>query len=96
VKVSEEGAFVITGYTERSADPAIAVAEMKDGVLRPAGMVKFGLGGKELWQRLEGLRAGPSTRSGLVPVRLELVAGVRYFGRYRNGWVRDGALLSVG
>jgi hypothetical protein len=24
-----------------------------------------------------------------------LVASVRYFGRYRTGWVRDGVLLSI-
>jgi len=93
VKVSEEGAFVITGYIERDA---LAVAEMKSGVLLPAGMVKFGLGGKELWQRLDGLRIGPSARSGIVRVRPELVAAVRYFGRYRTGWIRDGVLLRVG
>jgi hypothetical protein len=28
-------------------------------------------------------------------VRPELVAGVKYFGRYRGGWIRDGVLLSV-
>jgi bifunctional non-homologous end joining protein LigD len=93
-KVSEEGAFVITGFVK--SREAVAVAEMRDGVLVPAGMVKFGLGGKELWRRLEGLRSGPPTRSGLVPVRLELVAGVRYFGRYRTGAIRDGVLLRVG
>src|SRR5215469_1329710 len=82
-KVSEEGAFVITGYIERDA---VAVAEMKNGVLVPGGMVKFGLAGKDLWQRLDALRIGPSTRSGLVRVRPELVAAVRYFGRYRTGW----------
>ena len=65
-------------------------------VLAPAGLVKFGLSGKDLWQRLEGLRTGSGTRSGIVPVRLELVAGVRYFGRYRTGWIRDGVLLSIG
>jgi hypothetical protein len=84
---------VITGYTERSAEPGIAVAELQDGVLVPVGMVKFGLGNKALWQLLEVLRRGPSTRSGLVPVRPELVAAVRYFGRYRTGWIRDGVLL---
>jgi hypothetical protein len=46
---------------------------------------------------LDPLRDGPSTRSGMVPVRPELVAGVRYFGRYRTGGgVRDSVLLSVG
>jgi hypothetical protein len=58
--------------------------------------VKFGLAGKGLWEQLDQLRAGPATRSGLVPVRPELVAGVRYFGRYRSGAIRDGVLLSVG
>jgi len=61
-----------------------------------AGLVKFGSGGKDLWQRFDRLRAGPSARSGLVRVRPELVAVVRYFGRYRTGWIRDGVLLSVG
>jgi len=92
-KVREEGAFVITGYIEREA---LAVAELRDGVLVPARLVKFGLAGKGLWRRLDPLRTGPSTRSGMVPVRPELVAGVRYFGRYRTGWIRDGVLLSIG
>ena len=38
--------------------------------------------------------SGPETRSGLIPVRPELVTEVRYFGRYRGGWMRDGVLLS--
>jgi hypothetical protein len=84
---------VITGYIERDA---VAVAELKDGVLVPVGLVKFGLAGKGLWRRLDPLRDGPSTRSGMIPVRPELVAAVRYFGRYRTGWIRDGVLLSVG
>ena len=93
-KVSEIGGFVITGYIEGEA---VAVAELRDGgVLVPVGLVKFGLAGKELWHRLERLRSGPETRSGLIPVRPELVAGVKFFGRYRGGWIRDGALLSVG
>lgn len=50
----------------------------------------------EAWQRLDWLRAGPESRSGLIPVRPELVAAVRYFGRYRTGWICDGVLLSVG
>jgi hypothetical protein len=66
-------------------------------VLAPAGLVKCGLAGKGLWRGLDPLRAGPETRSGMVPVRPELVAGVRYFGRYRTGgWIRDGVLLSIG
>ena len=93
VKVSETAAFVITGYIEREA---VAVAEQRDGELVPVGLVKFGLAGKDLWSRLDPLRAGPATRSGIVPVRPELVAGVKFFGRYRSGAIRDGVLLSIG
>jgi len=39
--------------------------------------------------------SGPKTRSGLIPVRPELVTEVRYFRRYRGGWIRDGVLLSA-
>jgi len=70
---------VITGYIEREA---IAVAGLRDGVLVP--LVKFGLVAKGLWRRLDQLRTGPSMRSGLVPVRPELVAGVKFFGRYQK------------
>jgi hypothetical protein len=28
-------------------------------------------------------------------MRPELVVEIRYFGRYRSGWLRDGVLLSV-
>jgi len=65
-------------------------------VLALAGLVKFGLGGKDLWERLDRLRAGPETRSGIVPARPELIAAVRYFGRYRTGRIRDAVLLPVG
>jgi len=54
------------------------------------------LAGKGLWRRPDQLRAGPSARSGIIPVRPELVAAVRYFGRYRSGAIRDSVLLSVG
>lgn len=92
-KVSETAAFVITGYIEREA---VAVAELRDDALVPVGLVKFGLAGKGLWPRLERRRAGPASRAGIIPVRPELVAGVRFFGRYHSGWIRDGVLLSVG
>jgi bifunctional non-homologous end joining protein LigD len=92
-KVSETAAFVITGYIEREA---VAVAEWRKGALVPAGLVKFGLAGRDLWSRLDRLRAGPAGRSGVVPVRPELAAGVKFFGRYRSGAIRDGVLLSVG
>jgi hypothetical protein len=30
-----------------------------------------------------------------VPVRPELVVDVKFFGRYKAGWTRDGVLLQV-
>jgi hypothetical protein len=65
--------FVITGFVPRET---VAVVELRNSVLVPVGQVKmkFGLTGKEPWQRLERLRAGPESRSSLTPVRLELVA----------------------
>jgi hypothetical protein len=65
-KVSETGAFVITGYIEYEA---VAVADCATGELVPAGLVKFGLAGKGLWEQFAPLRAEPTIRSGLVPVR---------------------------
>ena len=93
VKIGETAAFVITGYIEREA---VAVAERRDGELVPAGTVKFGLAGKDLWQRLGPLRAGPATRTGVVPVRPELVAGSNSSGataraRSATGAARRGA-----
>jgi hypothetical protein len=43
---------------------------------------------KDLWALLERLRAGPEIRSGLLPVCPELVAGAKFFGRYRTGFLR--------
>lgn len=46
-----------------------------------------------------GLPGGASSRparKGYIPVRPELVAEVKFFGRYHRGWIRDGVLLSVG
>ena len=45
-----------------------------------AALVKFGLAGKELWERLYRLRAGPAIRYGLALVRPELIAGVKFGG----------------
>jgi hypothetical protein len=77
---------VITGFIEREA---VAVTELarRCASAGRAGEVRPRPG---LWLRLDRLRVG----AGVVPVRL--VAGVRYFGRYRTSWIRDGVLLSVG
>jgi hypothetical protein len=81
-------AFVVTDYIEGEA---IAVTELarRCASAGRAGEVWPRPG---LWPRLDRLRVG----AGVVPVRPELVAGVRYFGRYRTSWIRDGVLLSVG
>jgi hypothetical protein len=68
--------------------------ETFDGVLRPAGQVRFGFAGKGLWHLLDELRSDPP-RKGFVPVRPGLAATVKYFGRYKAGWIRDGVLLSL-
>jgi hypothetical protein len=84
---------VITGFVERKA---VAVAEWCEGELVPrrAGQVRpcpqgfvAEAGPAARW---------PSAALGHVPVRPELVAGVKFFGRYRSGAIRDGVLLSIG
>jgi bifunctional non-homologous end joining protein LigD len=98
VKVFETGRFVITGFAELGDGriEAIYVAEDRDEELVPVGTVQFGLGYKGLWHQLDQLRDGLPARKGFVPVRPELQALVKFFGRYRAGWIRDGVLLSVG
>jgi ATP-dependent DNA ligase len=98
VKVFETGRFVITGFAELGEGriEAIYVAEDRDEALVPVGTVQFGLGYKGLWHRLDRLRDGLPARKGFVPVRPELQALVKFFGRYRAGWIRDGVLLGIG
>lgn len=88
---------MVTGFSELGPGrlEAVHVAEARDGQLVPAGQVKFGLAGKALGHRLDQLRDGLPARKGFVPVRPELVAEVKFSGRYRAGWIRDGVLLSV-
>jgi bifunctional non-homologous end joining protein LigD len=74
---------------------ALYIAEARAGKLVPAGTVKFGLAGKGLRQRLDALHLGLSSRSGFVPVRPKLVVRVKFFGRYKAGYIRDGVVLSV-
>jgi len=40
------------------------------------------------------LRDGP-VRNGIVPVPPQLQVRVKYFGRYRRGFIRDGVILLV-
>src|SRR5216110_3291913 len=59
-KCSETGVFAITGFSELKLD-AVYVAEEGDGVLCPAGQVRFFVG-KGLWHLLNERRAGPLKR----------------------------------
>jgi bifunctional non-homologous end joining protein LigD len=95
-KVFETGRFVITGFSELGEGrlEAVYVAEVRDGTLVPAGQVQFGLAGKGLWHRLDRLRDGLSSRKGFIPVRPELIAEVKFFGRIGRGFIRDGVLMA--
>ena len=87
--------FAITGFSELSDGKldAVYVAEAGDGVLCPAGQVRFFVG-KGLWHLLNERRVAPPKR-GIVPVRLGLVADIKFFGRHKRGSIRDGVILSV-
>ena len=95
-KCSETGVFAITGFSELGEGrlDAVYVAEARDGVLYPAGQVRFGFAGKGLWHLLNQRRAGPAMR-GIAPVWLGLVADIKFFGRHKGGPIRDGVILSV-
>ena len=95
-KCSETGVFAITGFSELSEGrlDAVYLAEARDGVLYPAGQVRFGFAGKGLWHLLNERRAGPARKS-IVPVRLGLVADIKFFGRHKGGSILDGVILSV-
>jgi hypothetical protein len=58
--------------------------------------MKFGLGGTGSVVAVRPIARRSRDRSGVVPVRHELVAVVQFFGRYRTGAIRDGVLPSVG
>jgi hypothetical protein len=60
-----------------------------------AGQVRFGFAGKGLWSELDRLRAGPS-RKGVVPIEPVLRASIKFFGRDKGGFIRDGVLLTLG
>jgi bifunctional non-homologous end joining protein LigD len=95
-KCHEIGRFVITGFEELGPGrlEAVYVAEEIAGKLVPAGQVRFGFAGKGLWSALDALRSGP-TRKRFVPVEPTLSADIKFFGRYKAGWIRDGVILSL-
>lgn len=72
---------------------ALRVAEDREGALVDAGEVRFGFQGKGLWSVLDALRAGSPSRDGVVPIRSEIRLEVKYFGRHKGGWIRDGVVI---
>ena len=87
----------ITGFSEMGEGrlEAIYVAEVLAGELRPVGQVRFGFAGKGLWPALDALRAGPRRKGGFIRVRVGLRAEVKFFGRHKGGYIRDGVILSL-
>ena len=87
--------FAITGFSELGDGKldAVYVAEARNGVLCPAGQVRFFVG-KGLWHLLDERRVGPA-KDGIVPVSLGLIADIKFFGRHKGGSIRDGVILSV-
>ena len=47
-----------------------------------------------IWSELDRLRAGPP-RQGVVPVEPVLQANIKFFGRHKGGFIRDGVLLGL-
>jgi bifunctional non-homologous end joining protein LigD len=92
-KCSEVGKFVITGFRDLTPGEieAVTVAEIIDDKLLPAGEVQFGVG-RGLRNMLETIRlpARPSSRR--MPVHPVLGAEIKFFGRHRNGMIRDGVV----
>ena len=70
------------------------MAEVIDDKLLPAREVQFGVE-RRLREALEAIRLPARQGSRRVPVRPVLTAEVKFFGRHRNGWIRDGVLRSV-
>ena len=95
-KVFDTGNFVIIGFSELGEGrlEAVFVGEERGDGLLPAGQVRFGFAGKGLWQTLDLLRDGPAV-NGMVTVLPRLQARIKYFGRYKRGFIRDGVILLV-
>jgi bifunctional non-homologous end joining protein LigD len=92
-KVSETASFTVIGYEAPAPGEieALLVAERRDNAWSAAGRVPFGIS-KAMLEVLAPLRKGEAVR-GRVTVAPEIEVRVRYFGRYRNGLIRDGVLL---
>jgi ATP-dependent DNA ligase len=94
-KCHQFGDFVITGFEELGEGrlEAVYVTAEIAGALKPAGQIRFGFAGKDLWGDLDALRSGPANK-GIIPVTRTLRAQVQFFGRYKRGAIRDGVIFS--
>lgn len=90
---SETASFLINGCIEREGDRGGRVLGRRVGGRQP-GAIR--LARNRLWQRLDPLRAGPREPAGVVLMRPNWSRGVKYFARYRAGWLRDRVPSSVG
>jgi hypothetical protein len=70
------------------------VAEVIGDRLTPVGEVQFGVG-RALRELLDAIRLEPRPRSRRVPARPVLGAEIKYFGRHRNGMIRDGVVRAI-
>jgi bifunctional non-homologous end joining protein LigD len=95
-KCHQSAFFIITGFQELGDGrlEAIHVAEEIGGRLVPAGQVRFGFAGRGLWYVLDQLRSGEPSK-GVVPMHPALIAEIRFYGRYKDGAIRDGVLLDL-
>jgi ATP-dependent DNA ligase len=95
-KCNEIGKFVITGFRDSTPGEieAITVAEVIDDKLLLAGEVQFGVG-RRLREALEAIRLEPRRGGRRVPVRPVLGAEIKFFGRHRDGMIREPLTRSV-
>jgi bifunctional non-homologous end joining protein LigD len=96
-KCHQVGRFAITGFQELGEGrlEAVHVAEAIEGkALAPAGQVRFGFAGKGLWSMLDALRCGRAVK-GVIPVSPGLAADIKFFGRHKGGYIRDGVIVSL-
>ena len=82
VDLEHENAELRRRLAEREAELANREAELAEAT------------GRETAMALARAPRRPPKR-GIVPVRLGLVADIKFFGRHKRGSIRDGVILSV-
>jgi ATP-dependent DNA ligase len=95
-KRSEIASFIVTGYVEPGPGKLgiIYVAEQGDGVLIPSGQLQFGVG-RAVIEALQPLRRGEGGANGAVNVEPRARVAVKFFGRHKTGFIRDGVVQGI-